>query len=67
MLFQNILFLEEFIAYNGCFGLFTKIKKGPAHLAHFPHVFFHKNAPYLILYLWAKFQCHDFFPSQDIK
>ena len=39
MLFQNILFLEEFIAYNGCFGLFTKIKKGPAHLAHFPHVF----------------------------
>ena len=29
--------------------------------------FFHKNVPYLILYQWTKFQCHTFFPSQDIK
>ena len=29
--------------------------------------YFHKNVPYLILYQFTKFQCHDFFPSQDIK
>ena len=23
--------------------------------------------PYLILYQWTRFQCHNFFPSQDIK
>ena len=28
---------------------------------------FHKNISYLILYLWTKFQCHAFFPFQDIK
>ena len=28
---------------------------------------FHKNFPYLILYLWTEFQCHNFFPFQDIK
>ena len=28
--------------------------------------FFHKNV-HLILYQWPKFQCHTFFPSQDIK
>ena len=27
----------------------------------------HKNVPYVILYQWTKFQCHTFFPSQDIK
>ena len=26
ILYQNILFPKEFLAYNGCFGLFTKIK-----------------------------------------
>ena len=26
--FENILFLKEFLACNGCFGLFTKIEKG---------------------------------------
>ena len=34
------------------------------------HVFcmiFHENVPYLILYQWAKFQCHSIFPPQDIK
>ena len=28
ILFQNILFLKQFLPYNGCFGLFTKTKKG---------------------------------------
>ena len=28
ILFQNILFLKEFLACNGFFGLYTKIKKG---------------------------------------
>ena len=28
---------------------------------------FHKNVPYLILYQWAKFQCHSLLLSQDIK
>ena len=26
-----------------------------------------ENFPHLILYHWSKFQCHTFFPSQDIK
>ena len=34
--------------------------------AHFLR-FFHKNISYLILYQLTKFQCHTFFPSQDIK
>ena len=46
-----------------------KLKRGLglASDAHFLHYFFHKNVPYLILYLWTRFQCHTFFPSQDIK
>ena len=28
ILFQNTLFLKEFLACYGCFGLFSKIKKG---------------------------------------
>ena len=28
---------------------------------------FKKNAAYLILYQWTKFQCHNFFASRDIK
>ena len=27
----------------------------------------HKNVPHLMLYQWTKFQCHTFFPFQDIK
>ena len=67
--FQNILFLKEFFAWNGSFGLFTKIKKvpGTSFWCTFLAWFFHKNVPYLILYQWTKFQCHSFFPSQDIK
>ena len=54
-------------------GLFwvvlAKLKRGLGLTfgAHFLHDFFHKNLPYLILYQWAKFQCHALFLSQDIK
>ena len=67
--FQNILFLQEFLACNGCFELFTKIKKGSgtSFWWTFSAWFFHKNVPCLILYQWSKIQCHTFFPSQDIK
>ena len=69
ILFQNILLLKEFLACNGCFGLFTKIKKGSgtSFWCTFSAWFFHKNVPYLILYQWTKFQCHALFLSQDIK
>ena len=36
-----------------------KLGLGLAFGAHFLHDFFHENAPYLILYQWAKFQCHS--------
>ena len=67
--FQNILFLKEFLACNGFFGLFTKVKKGSGNSLWytFSAWFSNKNVPYLILYQWIKFQCHTFFPSQDIK
>ena len=60
---------KEFPACDACFGLFTKIKKGSriSFWCTFSAWFFHANAPYLILYQLTKFQCHIFFPSQDIK
>ena len=69
ILFQNILFLKEFLACNGCFGLFIKIKKGSGIIfwCTLSAWFFYKNVPYLIFYLWTKFQCHTFFPPEDIK
>ena len=69
MVFQNILFLKEFLACNGCFRLFTKIKKGSgtSFQCTFFCILFHKNVLYLILYQWIKFQCHTFLPSQNIK
>ena len=50
-------------------GYVPKLERGLglAFEAHFLHDFFHKNVSYLIIYLWAKFQCHTVFPSQDIK
>ena len=71
-LFDNLLskyVLKEFLAGNDCFGLFTKIKKGSrtSFCCKFSTWFFHRNVPYLILYQLPKFQCHNFFPSQDIK
>ena len=45
-----------------------KLKSGLelAFGAHFLHDF-STNVSYLILCLWTNFQCHTFFPSQDIK
>ena len=65
LLFQNILFLKELLPCNGCFGLFTKIKKGLglAFGAHFLHGF---SIKMLIFCQLTKFQCYTFFPSQDI-
>ena len=69
ILFQNILFSKEFLACNGCFGLFSKIKKGSgtSFWCIFSAWFCHTNVLYLILYQLIKFQYHTFFPSQDIK
>ena len=49
--------------------LFTKIKKGSgtSFLGIFSAWFFHKNISYLIIDQLTKFQCRNFFPSQDIK
>ena len=71
ILFQNIyiLFLKEFLACNGFFGLFTKVKKGSGNSLWytFSAWFSNKNVPYLIIYQWSKFQCHKFFSSKDTK
>ena len=69
ILFQNTSFLKQFLSCNGCFRLFSKIKKGSraSFWCTFSAWFFHKNVPYLILYQWTKFQCHTLFLSQDIK
>ena len=72
-LFDNLLskylILKEFLAWNGYFGLFNTIKKGSGTSLRciFSAWFSNKNVPYLIFYQWTKFQCHTFFPSQDIK
>ena len=48
-LFQNILFSKKFLACNGCFVLFSKIKKGSwtRFWCTFSAWSFHKNVPYL--------------------
>ena len=45
---SKYLVLQEFIACNGCFELFTKIKKesGTSFWSTFSAWFFHKNVPY---------------------
>ena len=50
-------------------GYLAKLKRGLglAFSVHFLDIFFHKNHPYLILYHWTKFQCHNLFLSHDIK
>ena len=69
ILFQNILFLKEFLTCNSCFRLFTKAKKesGASFWCTSSAWFFHKNVLYLIIYQGTKFQCHTFFLCQDIK
>ena len=50
-------------------GYLPKIKTGSwtSFWCIFSAWLFHENVPYLILHQWTKFQCHTFFPSQDIK
>ena len=50
-------------------GYLPKLKWGLALAfgAHFLHNFFIKKIPYLILYIWTKFLCHNFLASQDVK
>ena len=69
VLFQNILFLKELLACNGCFRLFTKILKrsGNSFQCTFSARFSYKNVLYLILHLSTYFQCHTFLVSQDIE
>ena len=66
---STCLILKRILARNGCFGLFTKIKKwsGTIFWCTFFAWFFHKNILYLIIYQWSKFQCHNVFSSQNIK
>ena len=47
--------------------LTIKRGSGTSFWCTFSAWFFHKNVFYLILYQRTKFQCHTFFPSQDIK
>ena len=65
IIFQNILLLKEFLACDGCFGLFTKIikKSENSFWCTFSAWFFHKYVLYLILHQWTKFQCHTFFQN----
>ena len=65
ILFQNIWFAEKFLTCNGCFGLFTKIKKGSgiSFWCTFSARFFHTNALYLILHQMTKLQRHIFLTS----
>ena len=69
ILFQNIWFIKEFLACNGCFGLFYKIKKRSRinFWSTFSACFFHTNATYLIIYQLTKFQRHIFFAGYQIK
>ena len=50
-------------------GYLPKLKRGLglAFGAYYLHDFFQKNILCLMLYQWTEFQCHTFFPSQDIK
>ena len=60
---QKPHFNKEFLAWNGCFGLFIKIKRGSGtnFWCTFSAGFFHTNVPYLIFYRLTKFQYHTFF------
>ena len=69
ILFPNIWLVKEFPVCNACFRLFSNIEKrsGISFWCTFSAWFLHANAPYLILYQLAKFQCHIFFLFEDIK
>ena len=66
--FSKYLIFKCFLAFNDCFGLFTKLQRGLGLTlgARFLQKKIHKKF-YLILYRFPKFWCHKYFPSQDIK
>ena len=61
-------YFKQFLVSNGCFGLFSKTRKGPraSSWCTISAWFFHENFLHLILYQWTEFQCYIFF-SRDIK
>ena len=65
-MFQNILFLKQLLAWNSCFGLFSKIKKwsGASFWCLFFAWFIHKNVPYLILSMDKVSMSHIIFFSR---
>ena len=50
-------------------GYLSELKRGrgTSLWCLFYALFSNKNLPYLILYQWTNFQCHTFFPSQNIE
>ena len=64
-----MLFLEQFLAYSGCFRLFTKTKKGcrTSFWCTCSGSSFHEKRSLLNTLSINKVQCCIFFPSQDIK
>ena len=68
-LLSSIVFLKEFLRFNGCFWLFTNIEKtsGAIFWCRFPVLLLHIIVLYLMVYQWIKFRCHIFFSSQNIK
>ena len=70
ILFQNTLFLKEFLACNAVLGYLTKLKKGLglAFGAHFLHDFSIKMfLIQLSINGQMDFHCYTLFLSQDIK
>ena len=58
ILFQNILFLKEFLACNGFFGLFTKVKKGSGNSLWYTH-FLH-DFPIKMFLIWYSINGQSF-------
>ena len=69
ILFQNTLFLKEFLACNGCLGLFSKIKKesGANFWCTISAWLFCKKCSLFNSIQWAEFQFHTLSFSQYIK
>ena len=61
--FEISYFQTNFLHAMAVLGYLSKLKRGLglAFGAHFLHDFSKDDVPYLILYLWTKFQCHTFF------
>ena len=64
-----IYFQKNFLHTMAVLVYLPKLKRGLelAFGAYFLHEFSIKIVLYLILYQQTKFQCHNFFPSKDIK